>query len=93
MFEKRKSEQQSDEINGISEENIMEVEMTVEEEAVQSLIKESDDASKPLDIPILAQNAVPGIDSLDSDTDKFRRDVSLRPTEVGTNSSNTGANH
>eukprot|EP00842_Homolaphlyctis_polyrhiza_P003709 jgi/Hompol1/4339/HPOL_003602-RA len=53
--------------------------LSLEQEAINAILSESNIHDNPL--PILAQNAVPGQTEFESDTDKFRNDVSMRPSE------------
>ncbi|KAL2917505.1 hypothetical protein HK105_202786 [Polyrhizophydium stewartii] len=57
---------------------------TLEEEAVQALRdqasgKEALSRPKIGDLPILVQNAVPGLNAFDNDVDRYRHDVAMRP--------------
>jgi G patch domain and KOW motifs-containing protein len=57
---------------------------SLEQEAVDALLSQTDTelSKKTGPLPILMRNAVPGIETLETETDKFRHDVSLRPDEV-----------
>jgi hypothetical protein len=48
--------------------------MSVEEEAMELLLKG--------EMPILAQNTIPGLSNLTSDKEKYMHDLSLRPKEM-----------
>ncbi|KAJ3187670.1 hypothetical protein HDU85_006062 [Gaertneriomyces sp. JEL0708] len=58
--------------------------MNIEEEAAAAVLKEASgvyekDGPKVTVLPILAQNAVPGLEQIEDVTEKYRHDVSLRP--------------
>ncbi|TPX35375.1 hypothetical protein SmJEL517_g02363 [Synchytrium microbalum] len=59
--------------------------MTEDERAIAALISEArgETTSNKIitSLPILAENAVPGLDDLQDETDKYRHDVALRPDE------------
>ncbi|KAJ3231895.1 hypothetical protein HDU81_003460 [Chytriomyces hyalinus] len=54
---------------------------TLEEKAIAQLLQESSQA-RPEIVPILQQNAVPGIQNLTDPKEKYLYDVSLRPDEA-----------
>ncbi|KAI8999282.1 DExH-box splicing factor binding site-domain-containing protein [Gaertneriomyces semiglobifer] len=58
--------------------------LNIEEEAAAAVLKEASgayekDGPKVTVLPILAQNAVPGLEQIEDVTEKYRHDVSLRP--------------
>ncbi|KXS15105.1 hypothetical protein M427DRAFT_70193 [Gonapodya prolifera JEL478] len=62
--------------------------MSADELAAAQIIAEADgtavpslDQSLTLQVPIIQQNAVPGLDALATEEEKYRHDVSLRPDE------------
>ncbi|KAI8923300.1 DExH-box splicing factor binding site-domain-containing protein [Entophlyctis helioformis] len=59
---------------------------TIEEQAMRALVAEADGTAPKgpktaIHMPLLVQNAVPGLDHLESDVDKYRHDVAMRPEE------------
>ena len=75
VVSKPKPEKESDEPkHDIEMEDHSQPEMSIEEQALQSLIKG--------ELPILAQNTIPGMENLSSEKDKFMHDLSHRPNEM-----------
>ncbi|KAL5039958.1 hypothetical protein BDV3_002337 [Batrachochytrium dendrobatidis] len=60
--------------------------LSIQEQALKEIMDEADgkkpvSESMQIHIPILAQNAVPGAANLQSDLEKYRHDIALRPDE------------
>ncbi|KAJ3056214.1 hypothetical protein HK097_007697 [Rhizophlyctis rosea] len=59
--------------------------LSLEDQAIADLLAEAAgvaDSQRTELAPILAQNAVPGLDELMSDQEKYRHDISMRPEEA-----------
>lgn len=71
---KKAVKEESEEMNIDFKEEVAAPELSVEEQAIQSLLNG--------ELPILAQNTIPGLDNLSSEKEKFMHDISHRPDEM-----------